>query len=90
MKGAATNKSAKRVGLAVRVDLDATGEELVSISVRDTADELPGENELGGTAPTSGLGLVAAAVRRYGGTIEAVRCGNGYSKEVVVRFFKAF
>ncbi|MCP4599171.1 MAG: GHKL domain-containing protein [Proteobacteria bacterium] len=84
------NQNAKRVRLSVRVHLEATGEEVVSIGVSDTSTEHLSTDSLNAKGSDSGLGLVATAVRRYSGIIEAIQCEGRYEKEVLVRFFRAF
>jgi signal transduction histidine kinase len=76
----------RRVRLAVRVELEVTGEETIHIEVSDTSDapltlEMIRDREFG-----RGLGLVSAAVDRYGGAISIEPGPDGFEKSVVVSF----
>jgi tetratricopeptide (TPR) repeat protein len=80
----------RRVGLFVRTQLEPTGEEAVRLSICDSSSEpltteMIYEREMG-----SGLGLVTAAIRRYGGAVTAEPGLLGYRKGVTLRFFRAF
>ncbi|MCB9660700.1 MAG: hypothetical protein H6726_23850 [Sandaracinaceae bacterium] len=76
----------RSVRLGVRVELEVTGEETVHIEVSDTSDapltlEMIRDREFG-----RGLGLVSAAVDRYGGAISIEPGRDGFVKSVVVSF----
>ncbi|MCA9533953.1 MAG: HAMP domain-containing histidine kinase [Myxococcales bacterium] len=76
----------RRVRLGVHVALEVTGEETVHIAISDTSDApltlaMIRDREFG-----RGLGLVSAAVDRYGGAISIEPGPAGYVKSVVVSF----
>jgi len=80
----------RRVALDVQVELEATGEETVRVRVSDTSPEELRADMLLDRRVDRGLGLVAAAVTRYGGAIEVEPGSDGFHKAVVVSFFRAF
>ncbi len=86
----AKNNYSKRVGIFTRVELEATGEESVRISICDSNDTPLSEEMIQAQGLDSGLGLVMTAVKRYGGTLTIVKGEDRFKKEVVVRFFRAF
>ena len=72
--------------LGVRIALEVTGEETVHIELSDTSAapltlEMIRDREFG-----RGLGLVSAAVDRYGGAISIEAGPEGFVKSVVVSF----
>jgi len=74
------------VRLAVHVAMELTGEETVHIAISDSSDapltlEMIRDREFG-----RGLGLVSAAVDRYGGAISIEPGPAGFVKSVVVSF----
>lgn len=76
----------RSVRLHVSVALEMTGEETVHIAISDTSDapltlEMIRDREFG-----RGLGLVSAAVDRYGGAISIEPGPAGFVKSVVVSF----
>ena len=76
----------RSVRLGVRVAMEMTGEETVHIAISDTSDapltlEMIRDREFG-----RGLGLVSAAVDRYGGAISIEPGPTGFVKSVVVSF----
>ncbi len=84
----ATGRGAEpgRVRLSLRVELELTGEETVHLSVSDSSEEpltleMIRDREFG-----RGLGLVTAAVDRYGGAISIEEGPSGFKKSVVVSF----
>ena len=84
----ATGRGAEpgRVRLSLRVELELTGEETVHLSVSDSSEEpltleMIRDREFG-----RGLGLVTAAVDRYGGAISIEDGPSGFKKSVVVSF----
>ena len=74
----------------VVVDLEATGEETVRIRVLDTSRQSFSAEMLLDRSVDRGLGLVAAAVHRYGGAIDVEQDAEPYEKAVCVCFFRAF
>jgi len=79
----------RRVSVDVAIDLEPTGEETVRIRVQDTSAETLDPAVLFDRRVDRGLGLVAAAVRRYGGSIDVEPGEDGFEKGVVVSFFRA-
>jgi hypothetical protein len=86
----ADRPSDRRVGIFVQVDLEPTGVEAVRIRICDTNEDVLLAETIRKQSMDSGLGLVAAAVRRYRGAIEVRPCPAPFAKEVTVRFFKAY
>ena len=86
----AVNRSAppRRVGIRVQVELEPTGEEIVTIQIQDSSDEPLDSAILFDRRVDRGLGLVAAAVHRYGGSIDVVETSAPFRKAVVVSFFR--
>lgn len=80
----------RRVRLDVKVELEATGEETVQLRVHDTSSAKLDPELLFDRRVDRGLGLVAAAVHRYGGTIdvELAEAQSEFAKSVVVSFFR--
>ena len=77
----------RRLALAVAVEMIPTGEELVVIRVLDSnPKEFPVEDT--GTVER-GLGIVAAVLRRYDGSMRIEPGQDGYAKVVAVRFFRS-
>ena len=73
----------------VRVELEPTGDETVRLRVLDSNPEALDTSVLFDRRVDRGLGLVAAAVHRYGGTIDVEPADEeGYEKAVVVSFFR--
>jgi hypothetical protein len=70
----------------VDVAVEATGEEIVRVRVRDSSPQLPASP----AAPSMrGLGLVNTVLERYDGSLAVEPGGDGYAKAVVVRLFRA-
>lgn len=82
------SESPRRVGLDVSLELEPTGEETVRLRVSDTSPEELRPEMLLDRRVDQGLGLVAAAVTRYGGSIEIEPGSRGFQKGVVVSFFR--
>lgn len=73
----------------VRVELEPTGDETVRLRVLDSNPEALDTSVLFDRRVDRGLGLVAAAVHRYGGTIDVEPAEeDGFEKAVVVSFFR--
>lgn len=77
------------LSLEVELRPEPTGDESVLIKVFDTSPEVMTTEDIYGRRFDRGLGLVAAAVTRYDGSV-FVENGRGEFKAVVVRFFRAF
>lgn len=77
------------VGLEVEVRTEPTGDESVLIEVLDTSPEALTMDDIYGRRLDRGLGLVAAAVTRYDGSLFVGPARGEYRKAVVVRFFRA-
>jgi signal transduction histidine kinase len=87
MQALARAPAPRRLALDVAVELEATGEEFVVFHVRDSSPDGLRLGE-GSTADVSrGLGIVDTALRRYDGSLQVLPTGDGYAKDVVVRFF---
>lgn len=84
------SEAPRRVGLGVSIELEPTGEETVRLRVSDSSPEELRPEMLLDRRVDQGLGLVAAAVTRYGGSIEIEPGPRGFHKGVVVSFFRAF
>ena len=87
----------RRVRVDVVVDLEPTGDETVRIRVFDSSAEEFDPSIIFDRRVDRGLGLVAAAVHRYGGAIDVERVEGegagedalaGYRKAVVISFFR--
>ncbi len=85
----AKDEAPRRVRLDVALEVEATGEETVRVRVHDTSSARLDPEILFDRRVDRGLGLVAAAVHRYGGTIDVEPGDEGYDKRVVVAFFRA-
>ena len=85
------NPHPRRLAIDVLLELEATGEEVVRIRVRDSStqrlESLDTAAELAGVE--HGLGLVRTALLRYDGSLETTPGGDGYAKAVVVRLFRS-
>ncbi len=79
----------RRLAIGVSVDLEATGEELVRIHVRDSSPETLTADAIRERRADRGLGLVSAALARYDGALSVEPAGDGYAKAVTLRFFRA-
>jgi len=79
----------RKIAVDVRVDVEATGEEIVRIRVRDTSAEALTTEAIYERRVDRGLGLVTAALSRYDAAIEVEPASQGYAKAVTVRFFRA-
>jgi len=79
----------RRLAIGVSVDLEATGEELVRIHVRDSSPETLTADAIRERRADRGLGLVSAALARYDGAVSVEPAGAGYAKAVTLRFFRA-
>lgn len=79
----------RHVAVRVELELEPTGDETVRLRVLDSSPEALDPEVLFDRRVDRGLGLVAAAVRRYGGAID-VEPGREapYTKAVVVSFFR--
>ncbi len=87
---AAGNSDAEaHVLFRVQVEMEDTGEETVHFEVHDSATGTFDPELLFDRRVDRGLGLVAAAVHRYGGTIDVQPSEAPYAKTVVVSFFRA-
>lgn len=80
----------RRVRIFVSTELEATGEEMIVVRVFDTSPEMLDLEELRGRGVDRGLGLVMAALARYHGALDVEGGASGYTKAVVLRFFRAF
>ncbi|MEM9070468.1 MAG: ATP-binding protein [Myxococcota bacterium] len=79
----------RRLRVDALVELEATGDETVRIRVFDSSPEALDPSVIFDRRVDRGLGLVAAAVHRYGGTIDVEEASGDYRKAVVVSFFRA-
>ncbi|MFT5356070.1 MAG: hypothetical protein ACI9KE_003293 [Polyangiales bacterium] len=79
----------RHIRFAVAVMMEDTGEETVTFEVHDSSNETFDPEILFDRRIDRGLGLVAAAVHRYGGTIDVVSSEQPFAKRVVVSFFRA-
>jgi signal transduction histidine kinase len=84
-----TSDGRRAVGLEVGLRTEPTGDESVLIKVLDTSPEGLTTEEIYARRLEHGLGLVAAAVTRYDGSAFVEPAGPGWTKAVVVRFFRA-
>lgn len=82
-------ESRRALGLEVAVRTEPTGDESVLIKVLDTSTTQVSTAEIYRRRLEHGLGLVAAAVTRYGGSVFVEPGHDDYCKAVVVRFFRA-
>ncbi len=78
------------VRMYAEVSLEITGEESVHIGVADSSEASLDGDALTGTGISSGLGLVATAVKRYGGTVSVRPAKRPVNKAVDIRFFRVF
>lgn len=81
--------SARVLGLEVELRTEPTGDESVLIKVLDTSPELVTTADIYGRRLDHGLGLVAAAVTRYDGSVFVEPGSDQWRKAVVVRFFRS-
>lgn len=79
----------RALGLEVELRTEPTGDESVLIKVMDTSPERVTTDDIYGRRLDHGLGLVAAAVTRYDGSIFVESGAGTWKKAVVVRFFRA-
>jgi signal transduction histidine kinase len=88
LAAAARGPAPRQVAVDVQVDLEATGEEVVRIRVRDTnPDPLPPLSAA--PQPARGLGLVRTALERGDGSLETSLAEPPFCKCVAVRLFRA-
>lgn len=80
----------RHVRLDAVVELEPTGEETVRIRVHDSSSKELDPEILFDRRVDRGLGLVAAAVHRYGGTIDVEPAEAPFEKRVVIAFFRTF
>jgi C4-dicarboxylate-specific signal transduction histidine kinase len=79
----------RHVAVRVELELEPTGDETVRLRVLDSSPEALDPEVLFDRRVDRGLGLVAAAVRRYGGAIDVEPEREApYTKAVVVSFFR--
>lgn len=79
----------RKVAVRVELELEPTGDETVRLRVLDSSPEALDPEVLFDRRVDRGLGLVAAAVRRYGGAIDVEPAQEApYTKAVVVSFFR--
>jgi signal transduction histidine kinase len=88
---AGRGEAPRRVALDVTVELEATGEELVRLRVRDTNREPLSTDALYDRrpGPLRGLAIVTTALSRLDGVLEVGPGGDGFAKAVTVRLFRA-
>ncbi|MEM6957647.1 MAG: ATP-binding protein [Myxococcota bacterium] len=79
----------RHVRFVVQTLMEATGEETVRFEVHDSSSRRFDPEVLFDRRVDRGLGLVAAAVHRYGGTIDLMESKAPFEKCVVVSFFRA-
>jgi signal transduction histidine kinase len=83
-------EGARRVlGLEVALRTEPTGDESVLIKILDTSPEQLTTEDIYSRRVEHGLGLVAAAVTRYDGSLFVEPARGDWTKAVVVRFFRA-
>jgi len=80
----------RHVRLDAVLELEPTGEETVRIRVHDSSSKELDPEVLFDRRVDRGLGLVAAAVHRYGGTIDVEAAESPFEKRVVIAFFRTF
>lgn len=80
----------RHVRLDAVLELEPTGEETVRIRVHDSSSKELDPEILFDRRVDRGLGLVAAAVHRYGGTIDVEPAEAPFEKRVVIAFFRTF
>jgi C4-dicarboxylate-specific signal transduction histidine kinase len=78
------------VRLVVTVELEPTGQEFVCLAVQDSSEEPLTPARIAESGLGSGLGLSAAAVRRYGGSLAVAPADPPLRKQVCVRFARLF
>ncbi len=86
----AEDPAPRHVCLDAVLELEPTGEETVRIRVHDSSSKELDPEVLFDRRVDRGLGLVAAAVHRYGGTIDVEGAEEPYEKRVVIAFFRTF
>ncbi|MEM9189150.1 MAG: GHKL domain-containing protein [Myxococcota bacterium] len=79
----------RQIRLAVDVDLELTGEEVVRVRVADTSSESLTTQAIHDRRVDRGLGLVTAALTRYDGAIEVEAMEPPFVKAVTIRLFRA-
>jgi signal transduction histidine kinase len=82
-------ESRRALGVEVGLRTEPTGDESVLIKVLDTSLETMTTEDIYGRRLDRGLGLVAAAVTRYDGSVYVEALEGDFTKAVVVRFFRA-
>ena len=80
----------RHVRLDVVLELEDTGEETVRFRVHDSSPKRIDPDVLFDRRVDRGLGLVATAVHRYGGTIDIEHGEPPYAKRVIVAFFRTY
>lgn len=81
--------SRRALGMEVELRTEPSGDESVMIKVLDTSPEPVTRDDIYGRRLDRGLGLVAAAVTRYDGSVLVEPGTEMWQKAVVVRFFRA-
>lgn len=89
VRAAALAPPPRRVALDVQIELQATGEEMVRLRVRDSSPEPCDVVDLADRRPERGLGLVVAALNLYRGGVDVEPGSDGYAKAVTVWLFRA-
>ncbi len=79
----------RALGLEVRLEPEPTGEESVTVVVRDTSAQTLTTEAIYERKLDRGLGLVTAALDRYNGSISVEPSTGGFRKAVALRFFRA-
>ena len=72
------------------LDLEETGEETLHFEIHDTSPEALTLDAIRDGEIGRGLGLVRAAVDRYGGAIAVAEGAEGFAKAVVISFPRAY
>lgn len=89
VRAAALAPPPRRVALDVQIELQATGEEMVRLRVRDSSPEPCDVADVADRRPERGLGLVVAALNLYRGGVDVEPGSDGYAKAVTVWLFRA-
>lgn len=87
---AARGAAPRLVRLQVQVELEPTGQEFVCLAVQDSSAQPLTPEQIAQSGLGSGLGLSAAAVRRYGGSLSVASASAPMRKQVCVRFARVF